>query len=165
MTDDLPFDYPDTAPATGAGVARKCRHPRDRRTLTDYMAADSRVIEHRYQCGSCGHIFDPARQAMGRRANRRGRRIQKQAMERAGLTNLPGNIPGLDGTHSMFRGESKSGGRFPELLWRWLKAIPAAPGQVPILVVSDAPGPGHKRRQVVVLELADWRLLHGEDAA
>jgi hypothetical protein len=37
--------------------------------------------------------------------------------------------------------------------------------QTPILVVADAPGPGHKRRAMVILELSDWRALHGEDAA
>jgi hypothetical protein len=65
----------------------------------------------------------------------------------------------------MFAAQVKSGGSFSERYWAWLKAVPVTADQTPILVVADAPGPGHKRRAMVILELSDWRALHGEDAA
>ena len=61
----------------------------------------------------------------------------------------------------MFKGESKSGLSFPERPWRWLKAIPATGGEIAILVMVDTPGPGKKRRALVILDLDDWRELHG----
>lgn len=85
-------------------------------------------------------------------------------MERAGMRNLPGNLPGLDGAGGMFKGESKSGTAFPRRLWGYLKAIPAAPGQIAVLVVSNTPGSGRKRDAVVMLDLRDWEALHGRDS-
>ena len=76
------------------------------------------------------------------------------------MRNLPGNLPGLDGAGGMFKGESKSGTAFPRRLWGYLKAIPAAPGQIAVLVVSNTPGSGRKRDAVVLLDLRDWEDLH-----
>jgi hypothetical protein len=46
-----------------------------------------------------------------------------------------------------------------------MNAIPRTGGRIPVLIVGDAPGPGHRRRAFVVLELGDFRDLHGEDVA
>ncbi len=61
--------------------------------------------------------------------------------------------------------QAKCGGAFSERYWRWLSAIPRSGGRIPVLIVGDAPGPGHRRRAFVVLELGDFRDLHGEDVA
>ncbi len=58
---------------------------------------------------------------------------------------------------------AKCGRAFSERYWRWLSAIPRTGDRIPVLVVGDAPGPGHRRRAFVVIELGDWRDLHGED--
>ncbi len=63
----------------------------------------------------------------------------------------------------MFAGQVKSGAVFSEKLWRWLKAVPVKADQTAILVITDAPGPGHRRRAVVVVDLADWVSLHGPE--
>ena len=55
----------------------------------------------------------------------------------------------------------KSGGAFPERIWKWLQALPANADQTRAVVVTDAPGPGHKRRALVVVDLDDWQDLHG----
>lgn len=154
------FGEPLTGPS-GAGATPRCTHPRQFRERREVRDLEFTVRLER--CTRCGVTLDPAKQSAGRRANRRGRRIQKKSMEAAGMDNLPGNLPGLDGSRGMFRGESKSGLRFPEQMWRWLQAIPAAPGQVRVLVVSDAPGPGYKRRSITMVESSDWTALHGED--
>jgi len=40
--------------------------------------------------------------------------------------------------------------------------VPRIGGRIPILIVGDAPGPGFRRRAVVLMDLADFRDLHGE---
>ena len=52
----------------------------------------------------------------------------------------------------------KNGGAFPERIWRWLQALPVDQ-RLRGVVIGDAPGPGTKRRNVIVLDLddfADW---------
>ena len=74
-----------------------------------------------------------------------------QAHRRAGRQNLAGNNENLDGIGTMFAYESKSGGSFSERYWRWIKGIPTRGDQVPVLIVTDAPGPGHRARSIVVV--------------
>ena len=111
---------------------------------------------------SCGHEYDAEKAEAGRRANRRGRTIQRKQIEGLGGHNLPGNAPNLDGVGSMFHYESKSGSAFPERAWRWLKGIPHGSGEIPVLIITDTPGSGKKARSVVIVEYRDWRDLHGE---
>jgi hypothetical protein len=132
----------------------KCRHPRDKRMLIDDGVG----------CGACGHIFDPLRQAVGRRNAKRGKRIQRERVVGLGGQNLPGNKPGHDGLGLAFSYESKSGAAFSERYWRWLSAIPVRADQMAVLLVTNAPGPGHKARSYVVVEYGAWRDLHGEIA-
>jgi hypothetical protein len=58
----------------------------------------------------------------------------------------------------------KSGGAFPERIWTWLQALPSNAGQTRAVVITDAPGPGHRRRALVVVDLEDWAALHGGEA-
>lgn len=104
-----------------------------------------------------------ARQRRGRLARTRGNRIQRERNQALGIRNLAGNNPSLDGVSAMFASESKSGGAFPERLWRWLKGVKLITAdQVAILIVTDTPGPGRKARSVVIVDYEDWKELHGE---
>lgn len=116
---------------------------------------------HTY-CHVCGHHRDEAAAARGRRAQRRGKRIQRQRITGLGGTNLAGSVPGLDGIGLAFRYESKSGAAFSEKTWRWLRGIPATAQQTRVLIVTSADGPGHPARSYVVVEYEAWRDLHGE---
>jgi hypothetical protein len=98
----------------------------------------------------------------GRNARKRGINIQRERVQGLGGLNLSGNNENLDGLGSMFAYESKSGGVFSDRYWRWLKGIPATGGRVGVLIVTDAPGPGHKARSVVIVDYDDWRDLHGD---
>lgn len=113
-------------------------------------------------CERCGKVRDEAASRRGRLNRSRGLAIQRRNVREAGMENVPGNAPNLDGRSEMFRAESKSGGAFPERLWRWLRAVPVAAGQIPLVIVRDAPGPGIKSRAVVVIDLDDWHQLHGD---
>lgn len=155
--DDLPFDYPDPAPATPNGARPKPHRHDWGRAYT---------LEHVYlgdQCIKCDKWKDAAAAKRGRNNDKRGKRIQRQRIVGLGGKNLAGNNPNLDGLGIAFRYESKSGGSFPELPWRWLKGIPVQAGQTAVLIITDAPGPGHRARSVVVVDYDDWRDLHGEE--
>jgi hypothetical protein len=154
MSDDLPFYYGETPPPDDR-PPKPCRHPR-------YLRASVDGIE---TCMSCGHAFDPMVKRRGRNNRSRGNAIERAVGKELGLRRV-GQYGGPDDlSGSMFAAQVKSGGSFSERYWAWLKAVPVTADQTPILVVADAPGPGHKRRAMVILELSDWRALHGEDAA
>lgn len=116
-------------------------------------------------CDLCGITREEyeARQRRGRNNRTRGNRIQRERNQALGIRNLAGNNPSLDGVSAMFATESKSGGAFPERLWRWLKGVKLITAdQVAILIVTDTPGPGRRARSVVIVDYEDWKELHGE---
>ena len=116
-------------------------------------------------CDLCGitRADYEARQRRGRLNRTRGNRIQRERNQALGIRNLAGNTPSLDGVSALFATESKSGGAFPERLWRWLKGVKLITAdQVAILIVTDAPGSARKARSIVVVDYEDWRSLHGE---
>lgn len=118
-----------------------------------------------WACRRCGKVRDETAVRRGRNNRSRGNAIERAVGKELGLRRV-GQYGGPDDlAGALFAAQVKSGGAFSERYWSWLKAVPVSAGQTPILVVTDAPGPGHKRRALVVLELADWRALHGDDAA
>jgi hypothetical protein len=150
---DLDFHYPDApAPNVGAAPRRKCRHPKQARSFSDATV-----------CLLCGTVIDPARALRGRRSRNRGNAIEREIAAKLGLRRV-GQYGGADDVRGeLFAAQVKSGGRFPETFYRWLKAVPVDAGQTPLLVVTDAPGPGHKRRALVIVDLTDWAALHGRE--
>ena len=114
------------------------------------------------RCRLCGATRDPVRARRSRSNRRRG-----NDWERALALELGGRRIGQYGEPSdvltpLFAVQAKVGGSFSERYWRWLSAIPRSGGRIPVLIVGDAPGPGYRRRAVVIMELGDWRDLHGE---
>lgn len=131
---------------------RKCRHPRSARwgTLCDTIR------------GGCGKELGEA-VSRGRRSRQRGNAIERDVGKQLGLRRVGqfGGPNDLGAAGEPFIVQVKSGKSFPERIYRWLKALPANASQTPIVVVTDAPGPGHRRRALVVLTLEDWVALHG----
>lgn len=157
MTDDLPFHY-DPPPAEPDDRApAKCRRH-------DWGKVD--VIGHpgvvQFVCLRCAKTRDEAAVRRNRNNAKRGKRIQAQRIVALGGQNLPGNKPNHDGLGVLFSYESKSGRAFSERYWRWLRGIPANAQQSRVLIVTEAPGPGHKARSYVVVEFDEWEALHGE---
>jgi hypothetical protein len=153
MTDlsDLPFHY-DTEP-NPAAVARKCRRH------GPWIVANGIT-----SCDRCGHVQDPVASRRGKNNRSRGNAIERDMGKKLGLRRV-GQFGGPDDlAGDLFAAQVKSGGAFPERLWGWLKQVPVKAGQVALLVVADAPGPGHRRRGLVVIDLEDWAQLHGRDS-
>lgn len=58
--------------------------------------------------------------------------------------------------------QTKNGGAYPALLDRWLRAVPVQAGELRAVVVGDAPGPGTKRRSLIVFDLSEFCAYHGK---
>lgn len=171
MTDDtLPFDYPSPA-NQGAAPPRKCRR---HSWVPGYLKNENLPAHIRWSesrqwpddipwigCRRCNQPRDFATARRGRTNRSRGNAIERELCHRLGLEHT-GQYGGPDdGKNAMFAAQVKSGGSFSERYWAWLRAVPVTAGQTPLLVVADAPGPGRKRRVMVVLDIEDWLALHG----
>lgn len=159
--DDLDL-FTESTPANPAATARKCRrHDWSGEPILD-VVGEPGIVLTRVTCARCGRPWDQTRARRGRNNRARGNAIEREVGKRLGLRRV-GQYGGPDDlSGDMFSVQVKSGGAFPERLWSWLKAVPANASQTPLLVVTDAPGPGHRRRAVVVLDLDSWIQLHGE---
>ncbi len=115
-------------------------------------------------CIRCGKVRDETLVRRGRTNRSRGNSIEREVGKQLGLRRVGqfGGATDLGVSADPFAVSVKSGsGYFSERYWDQLKRQPVAAGQTALLVVTDAPGPGHRRRAVVVLDLADWLALHG----
>lgn len=143
--DDLPGLMVPATPANPAAAPKRCRR--------HAWSSD--------RCIRCGRVRDEAATRRGRNNRARGNAIEREVGRALGLRRV-GQYGGPDDlTSPLFAAQVKSGGSFSERYWSWLRAVPTSAGQTPLLVVTDAPGPGRKRRAIVVLDLEDWRELHG----
>lgn len=112
-------------------------------------------------CDRCERPFNELASRRGNRNRQRGNSIEREIGKKLGM-NRVGQFGGKeDISNALFAAQVKSGGYFSERQWSWLKAIPVKAGQTALLVIADTPGPGKKRRAVVILDLDDWRELHG----
>ena len=134
---------------------KRCLHPRHLRTQwTDGLGGRG------WTCGSCSKSVTAETERRGRTNRTRGNAIEREVAAKLGLRRV-GQYGGADDIRGLaFAGQVKSGTAFPEKLWRWLRAVPVNAGETAILVITDAPGPGHQRRALVILDLEDWRNLH-----
>ena len=117
---------------------------------------------HLVICANCPAIMDTLASRRGRLNKNRGNSIEREMGKKLGMRRV-GQYGGPDDlSNDLFAAQVKSGGYFSERQWAWLKAVPVKAGQTALLVVADTPGPGKKRRAVVILDLDDWRDIHGE---
>jgi hypothetical protein len=148
--------------AWGTVTPRKCRHPKHMRgyVITDPTA---RPVVGYSVCRSCHQPMDDAASLRGKRNRSRGNAIERDVAKQLGLkrVGMYGGPEDVGTAADPFIVQVKSGKSFPERLYRWLKALPSHAGQTPLVIVTDAPGPGHRRRALVVLTLEDWVALHG----
>jgi hypothetical protein len=111
-------------------------------------------------------VIDPIRSRRGKNARKRGLAIQHDFARDLGLENLQGNGPIDARTDDLYASEAfvaqiKSGLRFPGWMANELAKLPRSGGRIPILGIAETPGPGRKRRRIVVVDADDWIGLHG----
>jgi hypothetical protein len=161
---DLRFDYPSQPTPTGAKPKRCGRHDWTVRIVTVEPGLLAGIYGE-WVCSRCGKTKDEQAAQRGKNNLSRGNAIEREIGHRLGLRRV-GQYGGPDDlSGDLFAVQVKSGGSFSERYWSWLRAVPANAGQTPLLVVTDAPGPGHRRRAMVVLTLADWIALHGPEGS
>jgi hypothetical protein len=69
-----------------------------------------------------------------------------------------------DVTTGMFSVQVKrfAAGRYPGWMSDELARLPRTGGRVPLLIVGEATGGHGKGRALAIVDLEDWRALHGE---
>lgn len=182
--DELPFTHPDAqGPTINVATVRKCyRHkwlgvtrvPAHLTVASNHDCflmmcdgyAEGVVIR---LCSVCGKPYDPIVSKRGKSARNRGNAYERELALRLGGKRV-GQYGGPDDVtvNDLFTIQSKVRKAFPSWMSDELAKLPRTGGRVPLLVVADAPGAGHRRRALVVVGLEDWIELHGpvaEDVA
>lgn len=114
---------------------------------------------------ACGVHQDAVKTRAGRSARNRGNRRELELAKTLGGTKV-GQYGGPEDVRvGLFVIQSKVRRNFPTWMTAELAKLPRTDGRIPLLVVTDSPGPGQRRKSIVVLSLEDWRDLHGEEQA
>lgn len=97
------------------------------------------------------------RSRMGRLNRQRGNSFERETAKkhggrRTGMYGGPEDVT-VDG---LFKIQTKVGTMFSNKYWGWIKKIDVKAGEVPYLVIGDAPGPGVQRRVMVIMDERDW---------
>jgi hypothetical protein len=113
-------------------------------------------------CTRCGTVKDETRSRRGKSARNRGNSFERDLAKRLGGRRT-GMFGGPDDVtvNDLFVIQAKVGKRFPSWLHDELVKLPRTGGRIPLVVVGDAPGPGSRRRVMVVVGMDDWTALHG----
>ena len=116
---------------------------------------------HRYvegaPCG-CGRVKDLEAAKRGRRNNNRGKAHERSAVKALGAKRVGqfgGQEDGLSPRWSI-QSKSKAGRAFPSWMADELSALFAFNGgqrQWPVLIITEAPGPGKKARKLAIVYL------------
>lgn len=114
-----------------------------------------------YTCTRCGKYVTAEAISRGRRANRRGRRLNAKTAKESGAENVETLQVPEDQRGSYLDAQHKSGKGYPKLLDRWLRAIPKRDGRLRAVIYTETPGPGRKARQLVVFDYGEYREWHG----
>jgi hypothetical protein len=95
------------------------------------------------------------RASQGRRARQRGNAYERSIAERLGGARVGQYGTKVDVEADWIVVQAKVGKSYPERLDGWLRALPKD-GRLRALVVGDSPGAGHRRRELVVLDLDEF---------
>jgi hypothetical protein len=112
-------------------------------------------------CRRCGRIRDEAVSRRGKLNRSRGNSIEREVAHRLGLRRV-GQYGGLaDAEAEWLVVQVKSGGAYPERIDKLLRSLTANANQLRAVVHADAPGPGHRRRALVTVDLDDFLAWFG----
>ena len=109
-------------------------------------------------------MIDPVRSRRGRTNRRRGNDFERSLATELGGRRIGQYGEPADVLTPLLASRPSAAAPSASATGAGSSAIPRTGGRIPVLVVGDAPGPGHRRRAFVVIELGDFRDLHGEDA-
>ena len=151
-------------PVTAVSNVKPKRCARHSWGWTEWMPAESRVLEMVEWCVRCHKVKDQTRSRRGRQARNRGNAFEREVAKRLGARRV-GQYGGSDDVSADWVSvQCKVGGYYPERIDGWLRALPANAGQLRAVVLGDAPGPGRRRRSLIVIDLDDFVAWFGKEA-
>jgi hypothetical protein len=120
----------------------------------------SRVLGYYPGC-RCGAIRDDAKSKRGRSSRNRGNRRELELARALGAEKV-GHFGGPQDVQSdLLVIQSKVRKAFPYWMTTELAKLPLTGGRLPVLIVTDSPGPGIPRSTLVVMPLSAFEDLHG----
>lgn len=105
--------------------------------------------------------IDPAKSRRGRTARARGNAYEREIAgklngKRIGWTGGPTDV-----ATGIYDVQCKVGGSYPERIDGWLRKVPFRYDKLRAVVIGDSPGPGTKRRSLIVFDLEEFIDFHG----
>ena len=149
-------DYwpPPTAPDP-IPTPRKCRR---HVWVPEYHRTDPVTS---WSCARCGVAKDPLRARRGKTSRNRGNAYERSVAARLGVSRV-GQYGGKeDVAGDWIAVQVKNGTYYPERIDGWLRSIPERADRLRAVVIGDAPGPGNRRRELIVLDLGDFVNWYG----
>lgn len=162
MTEDLDAllaDAPLAPPILSTATPRKCRRHRWVPSRVGHFGEYSYFVD---ECAICGTPKDETRSRRGKNSRSRGNALERWACHLLGIPRVGQYGGAEDGgnSDSWITIQVKSGTYFPKMIDRWLRAVPQRAGQMRGVVLVETPGPGTKRRALLVVDLyeasAQW---------
>jgi hypothetical protein len=151
--DDLPFE-PDDSAEHRVVVLERAPRKCVRHTWEAWVDPE---IGPAYRCRRCLIARDDTRVRRGRTSRSRGNAYEREVAAKLGGVRkgqfgdkVDVEVPGW------IRVQCKNGGAYPERLDGWLRAIPTQADLLRAVVIGDAPGPGGRRRSLIVLDLEEF---------
>jgi hypothetical protein len=94
----------------------------------------------------------------GRRARNRGNAFEREVAARLGGDAKRVGMFGskTDVESPWLAAQTKVGGSYPERIDGWLRSINAKGDQLRAVILGDSPGPGARRRTLIVLDFEDF---------
>ena len=98
----------------------------------------------------------------GRTARQRGNAFEREVAKRLGASRVGQYGGKTDVQADWIAVQCKVGKSYPERLDGWLRSISVKGDQLPALVLGDSPGPGGRRRTMIVLDFEDFVAWFGK---
>jgi hypothetical protein len=96
------------------------------------------------------------RSRRGKVARQRGNAYEREVARKLGGERVGQYGDKVDVRTPTLEVQCKNGTTYPERIDGWLRGIPVRAGYTRAVVLGDAPGPGVKRRSLIVFDLDEW---------
>ncbi len=156
----------DAVPATQESASTVVGSPRRVHRRHLWSIGDDLVADPPYPmvCRGCGAVRDPVRSRRGRTSRNRGNSFERDVAARLGARRVGQYGAADDVAADWISVQCKVGGAYPQRIDGWLRALPANADQLRAVVIGDAPGAGHRRRTLIVLDFEDFVAWFGKAA-
>jgi hypothetical protein len=100
--------------------------------------------------------IDPVRSRRGKNARNRGNAYEREVAARLNGTRVGWAGGPTDVSTGVYDIQCKVGGSYPERIDGWLRKVPFRYEKLRGVVLGDSPGPGTRRRSLIVFDLEEF---------